>query len=81
MGRHKTDSYAPFSNVREECGYSGVTVQDAKNRITSLMRRTQKHIVKVSVAAGGVMDDRSAALLAERGLLEETRAMIREALA
>jgi len=41
MGSHRTEFYAPFSNRRERCPYSGGTVEDARNGISPLLRRME----------------------------------------
>lgn len=42
MSEHKTDNYAlgqhPNGRVRERCVYSGGTLQDARDKITTLRR-------------------------------------------
>jgi len=77
MGQHRTDLYAIGGKTREHCPYGGGTVADAVKGITPLTRRTQVFIVRVT--GSRPLAAHRERWLKDRGLLEETLTMIREA--
>jgi hypothetical protein len=78
MGQHKTPWNIIASSRRESCPYGGATREDTERRITPLMRRTQAYIVR-AVQSGKPMTGEQRELLAARGLLDETLALLAEA--